>query len=68
MNAIAERWVKSVKTECLDRLILFGQGHLERALQEYVAHHHTERPHQGIGNELIAAPPTTGAPDVRVGA
>jgi transposase InsO family protein len=39
MNAFAERWVKSVKTECLDKMILFGQSHLERALREYVAHH-----------------------------
>ena len=43
-----------MKTECLDHLILFGQGHLERALREYVAHYNSERPHQGLGNELIA--------------
>ncbi len=60
MNAFAERWVKSVKTECLDKMILFGQGHLERALREYVAPHHNERPHQGLGNELIAGPKTPG--------
>jgi hypothetical protein len=41
-------------------MILFGQSHLERALREYVAHHHSERPHQGLGNELIAGPKTTG--------
>jgi len=59
-NAFAERWVKSVKTECLDKMILFGQGHLERALREYVAHYHSDRPHQGLGNELIAGQKTTG--------
>ena len=53
MNAIAERWVHSVKTERLDRMILFGEDSLRRALTEYVTHHHTERPHQGLGNELV---------------
>ncbi len=54
MNAIAERWVLSIKSECLDRMILFGEDSLRRALREYGAHHHTERPHQGLGNELVA--------------
>jgi transposase InsO family protein len=66
MNAFAERWVKSVKTECLDKMILFGQGHLERALREYVAHHHNERPHQGLGNELIDGEPPNGVGGVVV--
>jgi transposase InsO family protein len=60
MNAIAERWVLSVKTECLDRMVLFGQAHLERVLREYAAHYHTERPHQGLGNEVIDGKPATG--------
>ena len=64
MNAIAERWVLSVKSECLDKIILFGQGHLERVLGEYVAHHQLERPHQGLGNELIGGEPSTGDGDV----
>ena len=53
MNAIEERWVLAVKSECLDKMILFGGESLRRALREYCAHHHTERPHQGLGNELI---------------
>ena len=53
MNAIAERFVQSVKRECLERLILFGADHLQRALKEFVAHYHTERPHQGIGNRVL---------------
>jgi transposase InsO family protein len=53
MNAFAERWVLSVKSECLNQMILFGEDSLQRALMEYGAHFHTERPHQGIGNELI---------------
>ena len=51
--------MQSIKRECLDHLILFGQAHLERVLREYVAHYHTERPHQGLGNELIHAVPAT---------
>jgi transposase InsO family protein len=54
MNAYAERWVLSIKSECLDRMILFGEASLRRALREYGAHFHQERPHQGLGNELIA--------------
>ena len=53
MNAYAERWVASVNSECLDRMILFGEQSLWRALREFVAHFHRERPHQGLGNELI---------------
>ena len=53
MNAIAERWVASVKRESLDRMILFGERRLRKVLCEYVAHYNSERPHQGIGNELI---------------
>jgi len=53
MNAIAERFVGSVKRECLRRMILFGEGHLRRSLAEFVVHYHEDRPHQGIGNRLI---------------
>lgn len=53
MNAYAERWVHSVKSECLDRLTIFGISGLRRVLREYVAHYHAERPHQGLGNALI---------------
>ena len=53
LNAFAERWVRSVKEECLSRLILFGEASLQRALNEYVVHFHAERPHQGKGNVLL---------------
>jgi transposase InsO family protein len=53
LNAYAERWVRSVKEECLSKLILFGEASLRRALREYVAHHHTERNHQGKDNLLL---------------
>jgi len=52
-NAHAERFVRSIKDECLDRMILFGEGNLLKALREFTEHYHTERNHQGIGNELI---------------
>jgi|ERR1039458_7851313 hypothetical protein len=43
LNLYAERWVRSVKQECLSKLILFGERPLRRALQQYVAHYHEER-------------------------
>ena len=52
-NAYAERFVRSIKEECLDRMILFGEGHLRRALEQFEAHYHAERNHQGLGNQLI---------------
>ena len=53
LNAYAERWVRSVKEECLSRLVLFGEASLRRALTQYVAHFHHERNHQGKGNVLL---------------
>jgi transposase InsO family protein len=53
LNAHAERWVQSVKEECLSRLILFGEGAVYRALHEYMEHYHRERNHQGKSNVLL---------------
>ena len=53
LNAYAERWVRSVKEECLSKVILFGERSLRRALREYVEHFHAERNHQGKGNVLL---------------
>jgi transposase InsO family protein len=53
LNAIAERWIRSVKEEALSKLILFGERSLWHVLQEYVAHYHAERPHQGKGNVVL---------------
>ena len=50
LNAFAERFVRSIKEECLNQLILVGEKSLHRAVTEYIAHFHSERPHQGIGN------------------
>src|SRR6266851_5122248 len=58
LNAFAERFVGSAKSECLERIVPLSEGHLRAALREFVLHYHEERPHQGPGNELIA-PKTT---------
>ena len=47
-KAHAERWVGSVRRECLDRILIVSRGHLERVLREYVAHHNTHRPHRAL--------------------
>jgi hypothetical protein len=53
LNAFSERWVSSIRQECLSKLILFGEASLRRALKEYIDHHHFERNHQGKGNLLL---------------
>ena len=53
LNAYAERFVRSIKDECLSRVILFGERSLRKAVREYAAHYHSERNHQGIDNQLI---------------
>ena len=53
LNAFLERWFRSLKSECLDRMIFFGRKSLENSVREYVEHYHAERNHQGLGNELI---------------
>jgi putative transposase len=58
-NAYAERFVRSIKEECLDRLIPLGEQHFRRAVTEFVAHYHRERNHQGLGNGLIEGAPTS---------
>jgi len=52
-NAYAERFVRSIKEECLDNLILFGEGTLRRAVDNFIEHYHAERPHQGKGNVIL---------------
>jgi transposase InsO family protein len=52
-NAYAERFVRSIKQECLNRMIPLGERHLRRMLAEYVEHYHSERNHQGLNNALI---------------
>ncbi len=53
LNAYMERWFRSLKSECLSRIIFFGRQPLENAVGEYVKHYHGERHHQSLGNQLI---------------
>lgn len=53
LNAYAERFVRSIKDECLNRMIFFGERSLRKATREFAAHYHTERNHQGLDNRLI---------------
>jgi putative transposase len=53
LNAYAERFMRSLKQECLDRLIFFGEASLRKAVQQFLAHYHAERNHQGVDNRLI---------------
>jgi putative transposase len=52
LNAFAERFVRSIKAECTERMIFFGEPMLRHAVEQYIAHYHKERPHQGIGNVI----------------
>jgi transposase InsO family protein len=62
-NAFAERWVRTVRSECLDWVLVLGHGHLERVLRRYVSHYNRQRPHRGIdlgvpvpGNPVASIP------------
>jgi hypothetical protein len=47
-----ERFVRSIRTECLDQMIVVGRASLERVISEVAGHYHEERSHQGLGNEI----------------
>jgi len=53
LNAYAERFVRSIKEECLEQMILFGEDALRNSIREFLDHFHRERNHQGLGNRLI---------------
>ena len=55
LNAYAERFVRSIKDECLNRMIFVGQASLRRAVSEYMAHYHGERNHQGLDQPVNSA-------------
>ena len=61
LNAFMERWFKSLKSECLSRMILFSRKSLEKPVRQYSEHYHTERNHQGLANELIQPDESVGA-------
>jgi putative transposase len=58
-NAIAERWVRSARTECLDLVLIFNERHLRHVLAEYVGYFNCWRPHRSIGQRAPRAPPLT---------
>jgi putative transposase len=57
LNAYAERWVRTVRQECLRRIVPLGEAHLRRTVREFVEHYERERNHQGVGNRLLVAAP-----------
>ncbi|MDA8743805.1 integrase core domain-containing protein [Rubripirellula amarantea] len=63
MNAYMERFIGSYKRECADRMVFFGEQMLQYATNEYLAHYHQERPHQGLDNELIIPMPRPPDPE-----
>jgi transposase InsO family protein len=70
-NAYAERFVRTIRAECLGWLLIFGCSHLERALHLYTAHYNSERPHRELAllspEAASACPPTTGRSSVATG-
>ena len=66
LNAYAERFVRSIKEECLNRVIVLGEGHLRRVIHDYVEHYHRERNHQGLENRLLERAPPPANPDAEV--
>ncbi|HEX2807547.1 MAG TPA: integrase core domain-containing protein [Kineosporiaceae bacterium] len=65
-NAYAERWVRTVRSECLDWILVWNDRHLHRVLTEYVTHYNTARPHRGLGLDIPV--PTLCVDGDRVGA
>jgi putative transposase len=62
LNAYAERFVRSIRSELLDRVVILGEGHLRILLKEYLEHYHHERTHQGIGNRVPIKLPANDEP------
>ena len=67
LNAFIERFIRSIKEECLDRVIPLGESHLRELIREYMSHYHIERPHQGLGGVFLqpANDQATGGPVMR---
>lgn len=66
LNAYAERFVLSIRSECLDRIVPLGEAHLRRSVHEFVQHYRFERNHQGLGNALIEGAPAPANTNGRV--
>ena len=57
MSPFVERFIRSIKHECLNKMLIFGEKHLRYCTEQFIIHYHTERPHQGIGNNIIDPQP-----------
>jgi len=57
LNAYVERFIQSIQVECLDYFLVFSEKHLDYIVRQYVEHYHEERPHQGLGNQLLSGQP-----------
>ena len=66
MNAHCERFVRSIKEEGLNRMVMLGERSLYYAIQQYLAHYHAERNHQGLDNQLIMREAGIGGPTSQV--
>ena len=66
LNAYAERFVRSIKQECLRHIVPLGERHLRTVIREFIEHYHTERNHQGLGN-VIPFPSAAAPQDGRIG-
>jgi putative transposase len=66
LNSFAERFVLSIRNECLDRVVPLGEAHFRRCISEYLHHYHVERNHQGLENELTAGVPSPANTNGRV--
>jgi putative transposase len=65
-NAVAERWIRSVRQECLDHLLIVGEAHLRRVLAVYVGFYNQARPHQGLDQRTpVPAPPAAHSGPIR---
>ena len=63
LNAFAERFVLSIKSECLNKIIPLGERHLRSTIKEYLAHYHSERNHQGLCSRIIHVDENVGRSD-----
>ena len=60
MNAYVERFIQTIKWECLGYFVICGEQHFDHLVREFVAHYHEERPHQGLDNRLLRGEPPPG--------
>ena len=65
LNAYAERFVKSIRSECLDKMIFLGEDHLRSSITQYLIHYHGERNHQRLDNQLIGPEPINPTGQIR---